>query len=280
MPVKKVTFVFDGRQCGWTESYYLESGEDHKKVMELAKDIATPRARLLGAEASIKAIRISTEGVDNDGMLEYTPDLRGNLQKPCAQRDVCLMVRCENAGHNAWRNMFMRGIWDEVEDEQGRYIGRKNKAWREAFDSYQLLVCDRGWGWMHASRGHLGKVKSLAKGESVPEAAGEDTLVYTLHNPAFAAGDVTDRKQIQVRVTGINGKSTANGLKVVQIIAPDKFETVKPLAAGKYRHGGFVVGYTYTLADIATMHDAKVVSRETGAPLLESAGRAREKPRA
>lgn len=273
MSIKKVTLFFEGHQCGWTESYYTDTGDAHELVMVRANRLASERAALLGAECSVKAIRVSTEGVLNDATLRYVR-YKGNAQYKSAQRDVALMVRCENALHTKWRNSYLRGIWDDVEKEHGIYVGRLNAEWRDAFDSFALLVTRDQWGWVTSNITNRVKVSSIARGTS------EDTLIYTLAADVFIPDQVQAATKMRVRFSGINGVSAANGLKVVVPTAVNKVETVHALAAGKYRFGGEMKVYETVFTDISTCHDTKIVSRETGAPLLESVGRRRAIPRA
>lgn len=273
MSIKKCTLFFDGRQSGWTESYYTDTGDSHEEVMKRLNRLASDRSALLGAECMVKALRVSSEGIKNDSMLRYVR-YRGNLQKPSVQKDVCLMVRCENGARTKWSNKYLRGIWDEVESEHGLYVGRANVAWADAFDTYAARLVADSWGWITQEISATYAITSIARSTS------EDTLVYTLADEPFTPADVVAGTKYRVRVTGVNGQSSANGLHVVKAINTNKVETVHALAAGKYRFGGFMKTYTYPFADIVSAADTKIVSRETGAPLLESRGRQRAKPKA
>lgn len=272
---KKVTFIFEGGPKGWTESFVKGNSDAHEVVMESAKDLATARALLLGANCRIKAIRVGTEGADNDAMLEYLTEAkyRGNPQKPAAQPDVALMIRCENAAHTRRKMIFLRGIWDEVENDHGQYVGRANADWKFKIDSYLNWLKANGWGWMRSVKAQLGLVKSVARGD-------EDTAIVTLRAPTFNQGQVDNSEVIHVRISKVNGKSTLNGAHVAVVTALDKFETISPVAFGRYRSGGYVSTYTYEQTDIHTAVDTKIVTRECGAPLLESRGRAKARPRA
>lgn len=273
MAFKKATLVFAGRQCGWTESYYQNTNESHETVIHKAFDLARDRIKLLGKECSIKAIRVATEGAPNDGVLRYANDLNGMSQEPADEQDVALMVRCENAEHTKWKLIYLRGIWDRVATNHGQYVGRAIEAWKGHITDFFGRLVNDAWGWVGSTPANLGLVKTLTISQ-------EDCLQYTLHANAFTVDEVTARKKLKIRVSGVNGKSTANGSHVVRVIAQDKVETITPLAVAKYRFGGVVKGYTYDFIDIAQAFDQKIVTRECGAPLLESRGRARAKPRA
>lgn len=273
MPDMKFTMFFDGFQKGWTESYYTSTGDTHEQVLLRGKALASARAQLLGKECSIKAVRVSTEGVNNDAMLRYLR-WEGNPQQFAAQPDVALMLRCENALHNKWRHAYLRGIWDSVETNHGVYIGKKNKEWQAAIKNYTDAITDNSWGWIASTVDKVRKVSSVAR-----DGSGEK-LIYTLVTDEFEPIDVTEERKKLIRFSGINGRSTANGLKVVIPTEPSKCVTAAPLAAATYRSGGKATFYTRTFVDIASVDDTKVVTRECGAPLLESPGRRRATPKA
>lgn len=266
MPVRKVTLFFEGFQKGWTESYYLSNDDTHDQVMTQAKGLAQTRAKLLGKECSIKAVRVSTEGVNHDAMLRYVR-YPGDNQEASAQPDVALMVRCENATHTKWRNMYLRGVWDRIETDHGKYVGRAIAAWTNAYSGFVERLREDGYGWVTTNVADTVKVTSVAR-----DASGEK-LVYTLAVAKFLEDEVNKEKKFQVRFSGINTRSTANGLKVVIPTEPTKCITAAPLAAATYRSGGKATFYTTAFIDISTVEDAKIVTREAGAPLLESVGR-------
>ncbi|OWY59460.1 hypothetical protein B7486_74450, partial [cyanobacterium TDX16] len=127
MATHKVTWFFEGPEHGWTESLWLVTGLAHADTLKAARNLALRRVMLLGMECKIKATRISTEGAGPDALLDYEEHKPDN-QEPAAHPDVGVLIRCNNVGDTRWKHIFLRGIWDRVEDNYGNYK-RDFKPW-------------------------------------------------------------------------------------------------------------------------------------------------------
>ena len=67
MGVKKITFVFNQGQKGWTESYYKDdSNSDLRAVFTQTEFLRTARASLLGKQGQLQAVRVSDEDQTGD----------------------------------------------------------------------------------------------------------------------------------------------------------------------------------------------------------------------
>lgn len=277
--VQKVTFIFDGRLCGWTESHWFNSPDGvHLETAKKARDLALARAMLLGVECSIKAIRVSTEGVGPDAHLTYvnyrpTFEVASNgalLGEKAAQKDVALQVRMEDGTHSKHKLIFLRGIWDSVENDMGVYT--PSKAWQDLFAKFATQLVRREWGWF----GSAGKTKVRLISAVMNET---DTTTFTFAENLFPADKIG--KRVRVRISGVNeGRSVANGVHVVKVTSQTACVTEFRLAVGNQSVGGFGAFNTYEFISYQTYDDQKIVTRETGAPLLESPGRRSRRARA
>jgi hypothetical protein len=279
MAIHKVTFVFDGRQCGWSESHWLNSIDaSHEITMDAAKKLAAKRAALLGVECFIKAIRVSTEGTGPDAMLRYVryrpkfiESANGDLVgEKAAQKDVALQIRMENAAHTQHKLVFLRGIWDAVESDQGEYID--NDEWRPVIDAYRKLLLSGPWGWF----GSTGRTK--VKLSNVQRGINTDSAVFSFAANLFPDG--LAGKRVKIRISGVNGgQSNLNGVHVVSVTDRMTCSTEFPLAVSNRVENGWGSYNTYDFIQYASFDDQKIVTRETGAPLLESPGRRPRKAR-
>lgn len=279
MPIQKVTFIFDGRLCGWTESHWYNSADGvHVETLKKAYTFAERRAPLLGVECKIKAIRVSTEGVGPDALLVYTdyrpartPLSNGAfLGEKSAQKDVALQLRMENSAHTAHKLTFLRGIWDSVENDQGQYT--PSKAWLDLIDEFALLLKKANWGWV----GSIGRTKVRLISAVTNET---DRTTFTFADNLFPAG--MEQQRTRIRISGVNeGHSNANGVHIVKVTSRTACVTEFPLAVGHRAEGGFGSFNTYGFISYATVDPQKIVTRETGAPLLESPGRQPRRARA
>lgn len=270
---------FDGRACGWTESHWYNSSTgSHNLTMDKAKILAGKRARLLGTDCRIKAIRVSTEGSGPDACLEYidykpnyAKDSSGKLIGPtAAQKDVAVQLRMQDQDCKKWKLTFLRGCWDIIESENGDY--QPTDAWKELMEDYTKYLRLGEWGWY----GSVSKVKKNLS--NVQRGITTDSAVFTFQAAIFP--DALVGKRTKVRIAGVNGgRSNLNAVHVVSVVDTSTASTEFPLAVANLVTGGWGTYNAYDFIGYSHVDDQKVVTRETGAPLLESPGRRKRKAR-
>lgn len=281
MATLKITLFFQGEGKGWTESYWRPGpGGDHEAQIGPTLGLARLRAQLLGKECHIKAYRISTEGTGPDALLKYI-DIRHELPvgqagapvgkiPTAAQPDVALLLRCSNLGRTKHKFIYLRGIWDMVEDEHGKY--KPTVAWTNAMTSFINNLEGNDWGWF----GVTAKTKSRLV-SATRDAKDQVTFVFT--DDLIPDGMVG--KRTRVRISGVNnGKSALNRTHVVEVVDRKTVKTEFTTACPNIVIGGFGAHQVYDYIDIKHADDQKIVTRECGAPLLESPGRAKARNRA
>lgn len=280
MATLKITLFFEGRGRGWTESYWRPgAGGDHEAQEEATMSLTTARAQLLGRECWIKAYRISTEGTGPDALLKYvdirhkakanTPLGEAGLAPTAAQPDVGLLVRCSNIGRTKHKFIFLRGIWDLVENEHGKYT--PTVEWKAAFAKYANILHDSDFGWF----GVQSKIKSrLLSAVRDPQ----DRVTFTFADDMVALDQVG--KRARVRISGVNnGTSSLNRTHVVEVVSRKVLKTEYTTAVGENVVGGFGATQVLDYIDIKHVDDQKIITREAGAPLLESVGRRKARQR-
>lgn len=276
----KVTFFFEGRGRGWTESlHYASPDDDYMRTTADANKLAVLRANLLGKECWIKAIRVSKEGTGPDAELTYVRyepkglkvGVNGNeiLKRGAAQPDVGLLLRCENAAHTQHKFLYLRGIWDEVENNHGEYTPTAD--WLAVLVPYFDEVKGGNWGWWGVA------VKAKQPLDDVARQANDQAVITTTVDlvPPEMVGKVT-----AVRISGVNaGRSNLNTTHVVRVMDRKTFKTTRVLAVANTVVDGSVAWWGKGYIDIANIKSQKIVTRECGAPLLESPGRQKARPR-
>lgn len=267
----KATLIFQSQGRGWTESYNTQSTDlRYEDVMEKATDLAKIRAKLLGSGAKIKAVRVSRQDEVGEALLKYV-DISGNGQEPCAQPDVCVQLKLQEANVKKRKYTFLRGIWDSVENDAGVYINGK-PDWDKAMKAFKAVLANGKvpWGWW----GVTGKAEKNLTEYTVDA---NNRVTFTFAGPLFPGDRVGKRDR--VRLSGVNGKSRLNGVQVVDVLAVNSCISYLPMAHVPYAFGGKGTYNTYGFIRCERAEDEKIATREAGAPLLESAGRARTKPR-
>jgi hypothetical protein len=274
MGVFKSTIFFDIRAHGWTETYWQSLADNNfGQAMSNLTDLARARALVLGQEASIKAIRISLEGTNNDGWLQYLP-LKGVLQQTCADQDLGVLCTMKDITLQRTKNVWIKGFWDAVEDNAGTYI-RNLAGWQKAFAPFLAFFGapkNITWGWWgtdYTTKASANLVGYVASASSI--------VTFTFAADIFPLGLVGTTQQI--RLSGVNGKSKLNGTQTVVIDSTRTCHTYQPLAVVPYSFGGKGSWASKTFVLSSFIFDQKISERKTGAPLLEEHGRAKRKPR-
>lgn len=274
-PVIKMTLIFQTNSYGWSESFLTNTGtSDLNAQMASLQIIAQKRAALLGSQSYIKAERCSVEAdedgnpVVGDSILKYIR-YNGPITNTSADEDIGVLITMRNALARHRRNMFLRGIWDDTEGAGGFYLPA-TPGWQTAFDSWAAAMLSKGVGWWHYSKSDPFTVD----GYTVDPVTGYVTV--TVLGDAFGAGPYQKQR---IRLQGVNVKSQINGVWVATPVSASQIILEKPMGLVPYAGGGVL--YTYTrLFDLAQTLDAqKITTRRAGAPLLQSRGRSRAKPR-
>jgi len=274
--IVKATLFFQVNSFGWTESFFWQvASNDLNPQMASLQVIAQKRAPLLGSQAFIKAERVSFERNDagnpvtGDSFLQYVR-YNGSTVPTADDPDTAVLVTGRNLVAERRRNMFLRGIWDDVNAAGGFYLSSV-AGWVSAFDNWRAGMLARQAGWMART-----KVNTVPiTGYTVDPDSG--FVQVTL---ALPAAQLVPNEVQQVRIRGVNTKSPINGTQLIRGIDSTHFWLEKPLALINYQFGGEVIFYSQAIEVMNTLDAQKIVTRRAGAPLLQSHGRRRAKPRA
>jgi hypothetical protein len=278
MPFRcKCTFIFDGPQKGWTETLYIEPlTGTFAEASTLTNNLCTPRALLLGSQCAIKAYRVQV--VQDAGGL--TVKRRGDtIQRPffgnstqtCADADLALLLDFVDAPLTRHKSLFLRGIWDAISQNYGAYT--PVPAWEGVFESWRLQLIASGFGWVGRTPLAFANITTYAQ-----SLAGFVNI--TLGENLFLG--VVPGTIVQVNVQGLQslgGRSTLNGSLLVRVLTDTTCVTVKQIAVLPFVAGGTMQTFTFGMIKTAFIGPEKIVTRETGAPLLESPGRQKARSR-
>lgn len=278
MPVPaivKATLVFQTNSFGWSENFFWSvASNDLTPQMASLQVIAQKRAALLGKESFIKAQRVSFE-TDQDGnrvvgdsYLQYVR-YNGSTTPGADDPDTAVLVTMRNLVAARRRNMFLRGIWDDVNAAGGFYLPTVT-GWQTNFASWVASMLARGAGWMSVDRVNTVGIT----GYTVDPDTGFVQVTLAAAAPQLVAG-----KTQVVRIRGVNTKSALNGQHLIRAIDSTHFWLEKPLALVTYQFGGDVIFYDQHFEQAATIDAQKIVTRRAGAPLLQSHGRRRAQTR-
>lgn len=277
MSIYKGQYIFEGRGRGWTEVWYWLASTGTLD-MQGARFLATfdVRRLLLGKEYGFKGIRVSEELTDlgqpvlNDSWLRREEQL-GYQSEPGWEEDLALVVKCQSLDRSKRRNIFMRGLWDKIEDNGGAYM-RGYGTWISKWDAWYAKMKDLGVGWIHRTPGAKINVVSAVMNQ-------DNEVVLTMEANIFTAGP-NGYKATQLNVRTAGKKSVLSGIQIVLPTSATSCKIIKPLAIFPTVTTGWtanIFSLGFQVAD--WIEDSHITRRPSGSPLLESPGRAKAKAR-
>lgn len=276
MAIVKATLILQTGSFGWSESFFWQvASNDLNPQMASLQIIAQKRAALLGSQSYVKAERVSFEQNDagqpvvGDSLLQYVR-YNGSVVPGSDDPDTAVLVTMRNLVAARRRNMFLRGIWDDVNGAGGFYLPTV-AGWQTAFNSWAAAMLGRQAGWM--ARTQVNRV-------AVSTYSMDPDTGYVQVTLAAAAPQLVANETQEVRIVGVNNKSPINGTQLIRGIDSTHFWLERPLALINYQFGGEVVFYSQAIEVATTIDAQKIVTRRAGAPLLQSHGRRKAKPRA
>jgi len=278
MPFRcKCTFIFEGPQKGWTESLYLEPlTQTFAEASTLTQNLCVARAKLLGRESAIKAYRVQV--VQDAGGLPVKR--RGDtIQRPFfgyegqpgADADLALLCDFLDATATRHKSMFMRGIWDIISQNYGAYT--PDPQFELFFTTWREQLISSGFSWLARNQLATSNVVGYEQTET-------GFVEITVSDPIFTGLPTLQPIQVQVQgVIGQGGLSNLNGTLLVKPLTATTCQTVKQRAVLPFLDGGKLSTFGYVMVKTAQVSPEKIVSHETGSPLLESPGRSKARSR-
>lgn len=278
MPYRqKHTWIFAGNQKGWSESLYIEGVAGTIEAGRvIAMQVAPLRAQLLGANLYIKAIRVQvTEDAGGNPVKRRGDTFQGLFfpgvsNEPAAAPDLSVLIDYVNLVGDRHRVGYLGGIWDSISTNFGVYT--PSSQWNTALIAWQAKILEFGYGWVGRTPGADFVLSGYTQLEN-------GYVEITCQGTPFAA---LGTAPFTVRVhdlPSIGGKSVLNGDLVVVKVADNKCRTTQRIAVTPFVADGFLNLFTFGFQEIGNLGAEKVVSRERGAPLLESPGRRRARAR-
>ena len=273
--IVKSTLIFEGPGHGWTESYF-QNRNDNSLLAAIAnlKILAEFRAPCLGNGFYVKGGRcafvtdVAGNRVRGESDIFYQR-FNGYAQEDGADADLAVLTVWKGTDATKRKNQYLRGIWDTVSADEGRY--NATPEWKLRFNALVAKYLEFQYGWYSRAQGAVSY--AVTNYTILPGTYPEITVAG---NP-WAAPEFNIPQQVVFR--GINTKSALNGTQVVIPTAAGTCRLSKPLALGEFVAAGTMRKLTYSFQQCGGIRGERIVSRKVGAPLLESRGRLRNRTR-
>jgi hypothetical protein len=279
MAVYKCNYVFSGPDHGWRETWFIQQSFSSGLQAALALFATTVGSRrlLLGAQASIKAIEASCEQDDvgnpvlNDSILQYVYQ-NGYSSEDCADLDLTVVTNCSTTLRNHSRNVYLRGFWDSIEVQGGKYVPPPGSTWTAKYNSWVAAMAAIGVGYLNGIKSVGFPITTYTQ-----LVDGQVGLTFAAPGP-WAAG--VPSKPVQIRINTSRQKSVLSGIQIVQPLTATTANTVDKIAVFPFTGVGWRA-FTYTKQFLITpnIDPRRIGRRAVGRPLLVTAGRARRAAR-
>lgn len=277
MPLAKCTMLFTSNLKSWTEAYWTNTSTDPytgdpnnlQAVLDYFNtNLVTKRTPLLGKQYSCTLLR-STFPLENViGEIRYV-NIAGNQSHEGAAAELSVVTKCGNLNNTAKKYISLRGIWDEVEIEGGKFVGDGIAAWQGHWNSFATMLITKGWGWYGRMARQRANITTIVQNANF-------TQTITINNAMWAA--VIGTPQV-IRLSGVNVKSRLNQSLVVNVTGASTATTVLPYATFPYASGGRVSWNTNGFIDIANVAAQRLGSRDVGNSYHLTVGRRKATPR-
>jgi len=267
MPVlPRSTFFFTNTNgYGWSETFF-SNAPDLASAMTSAKAMIVPRVRLLGRGSSLKFIRVSDDLIKRDSQIYPVPEDDGTpktrSQSTADIANTCLLLRLE-AGDRWRRPLFLRGIPDEICDDNGRYIPTATfqnnlQIWQVAFRAQGYCVKVRTNDGVPVNITNVGTIGPTGL-----------VTITTAAAHGFALNDV-------VNIRAVLGATQVRGLhQVVTVVDATSFQIRISRVVKPYQSNGNVCKVTYNTPSIVTFVAVRCTHHNAGRPFDSPVGRRR-----
>jgi hypothetical protein len=271
MPIMKVTFIFECRNKGWSESYYRNFPSSDPSATPVEIDpLATARMGVAGKEVTMTYYRVADIATPRKVRLFYLgQQFKGVASRAADNPESSLILKFTDATGGRAKTTFLRGYWDSVVDEGGNYD--PINAFTDNLDDFIAKLKDRTWGWLGISTAVTQPLATL-----VQDAAG--TVSGTLGGNLFPLPSVGGIGP--VRFKRITQPGNLNGQNPVFVVSQTAFKTVKRIAILPWSGDGAITLNTKNIVQIDRGSITGVSERKTGRVFGSPRGRLPARKRA
>lgn len=207
------TNIFDLIGHGAQETLYFQNSatDNLEDMLTLVQPLTDKRRLLLGAQASIKAVKCfvaeTAEGVMNPRQsLLKKMFLPGNAGQGSAENSISLQVQFISADKKQKKLMNMVAPWAKIFTNQDAF-DNSPPGWLANWNSWQSAVIAAGMGWYRTTW----SVNYIINGYTLDPTSGLVTLAFPAGGPVWPRG-LNEPQKVKIRFPG---KSTLDGIHVV-----------------------------------------------------------------
>jgi hypothetical protein len=271
----KITLVFAQGGYGWTESYVIQvSGLTVAQVFAAyATPIILRRLPMTGQDTTITYCRVSKIGSTFVAQAFYVNQV-GTYAVASADQNIALLMKWAPGTTNPEKNMYFRGVPYTILGPGGTLLNPLPAAFRTAFNAWSSFLM----GTPGAAMGWQGNVNHLVPFplNDYSQTVGTNQIVLNFKPDSTGTGifnNIAANTKVNLRLSGINGKSQLNGVHPVVVNGTSACTTVKPFGVIPYSYGGTGALITLGFIQLNNIQMERIMTRKAGRELFLEHGR-------
>lgn len=274
MPFYKFTLVMSYSGYGWTESYIFNAVVSTPTAVlynTYGQVLAGLRQNLLCAGASVDFVRISTVGALFSAQT-FSYGVPGQVNPSGVNPNLAVLVRGSQQGNGPSKSIFIRGIpGTSITANSWLPTADIVKAFNNLTAYLTQSPSGNSWGWLGANEAT--KITQPISGYTVGDAFQVTVTIPTPQGQTAIFAGIPIGTKLNVRFTGINGKSELNGTQVVSVVSTTSCITKQQFGVIPWTHGGTC---TLTIAQFNRFFNFeadRLTTRKAGKQLFLERGR-------
>ena len=262
MALKKSTlFWVDGRNNGWSNSFYYDDGSSTLSQPNKALAMAALMCKMMGEGTRLTFIRESFDAIKGDGFLYEVPataNYAGVTGKPMEAAPSCVLFYMGNLAWTRKKAIYQHAIWDT------RVTGGAlaMPAGYSVAQTNWINELKNGWGWK-------GKTGQTQQAITAVEVAAGNTVRLTVAGDLFPGP--FDGRRVQVRASGVQSIPRMRNPLVVIPTSERVCVTLRQFAQPVLAAGQLVLS-TYGFLPCERAAPERAASHKVGRPFRPQAG--------
>lgn len=281
-PIKCTAFFGSDEGWGWSESHHILStdpvGALNPYLLAFEAVMTFFRLPLLARDRFLVGLRVSYKTPTlriASAPIKYNPFKRPANQREGCSPHVAAKDRFADATQTQFSDVYLRGFWDVVEENETlNFLTAGGAAWKALLDNYnaELVAKKYGWTGVNATTTRRGIISNYTINV-------DKTVTFTVEvtqGPAFVA----QAQPIAFRAARLNNSnSTLNRPLVCKVLGPTTLQTVVPIAAFPFTSQGTFVAAVTDFLQYSGSQYTVLARRAAGRPFFHSPGRLKARAR-
>jgi hypothetical protein len=284
VPIRCTAFFGSDEGRGWSETHVINAPDTPGELLTYLQNFKllmdAQRRPLLGSDCRLEGLRVSyptASGVIASSAYKYQPFAYPASSNIGASPSVAAQARMGDVTNTMFSNVFLRGFWDAVEqNEQLDFTTAKGAQWKALFDSFAAALVSGAYGWEGINEALTQRGNITGYTVNV-----DNTITFTVvvtSGPPISSAPGTRLPFRAARLSA--SKSILNQTHTVEVVDATHLKTVKQTAAAPFETPGTFVIEHKAFVGYTGVQYVQLAKRSMGRPTGRSPARLKAKARA